>query len=43
MKKILIVMTAITITPFVAVVGIAYAFKEWTKDEIRQRKEKYVK
>ena len=42
MKRILIGLTAIAIILIVAAVGIMYAFKEWTKDEIRQRKDRYV-
>lgn len=42
MKRILIALAVIAITPIVAAVGIMYAFKEWTKDEIRQRKDRYV-
>ncbi len=42
MKRIVIALAAIVITPIIAAVGIMYAFKEWAKDEIKQRKDRYV-
>ena len=42
MKRILIGLTAIAITLIVAAVDVMCVFKEWTKDEIRQRKDRYV-
>ena len=42
MKRILIGLTAIAITLIVAAVGILYAFHIWAKDEIKQRKDRYV-